>query len=63
MPWFVAKRPVEPSQPERTPYVYRVVSEADIETIGPEWDWASSAFDTLAEAEREADELFWDDPD
>jgi hypothetical protein len=60
MPWFVALRPIlregEPSDENE----YRVFSEAEIENIGPEWDWASSAFDTEAEAQQEADDLFWD---
>jgi hypothetical protein len=29
MPWFVAKRPLEPSQPEPARWVCGVVSEAD----------------------------------
>ena len=60
MPWFVASRPVLKEGRLTEELEYRVFSEEDVEDIGPEWDWASSAFDTREEAQVEADDLFWD---
>jgi hypothetical protein len=60
MPYFVAKRPISVMGLPNAQFHYRVFSEEEIETIGPEWDWASSACDTREEAERQADDLFWD---
>lgn len=63
MPWFVVKRPVIQDGEPGDRFEYRVVSEAEIEQIGPEWDWASGSCDTEAEAQRMADEGFWDEFD
>lgn len=63
MPWFVAKRPVIGDAGATGCHEYRVVSEAEIESIGPEWDWASSALDSRDEAQALADEQFWDEMD
>ncbi len=63
MPWFVAKRPIVQDGETTDRYEYRVVSEAEIESIGPEWDWASSAFATKEEAQNLVDDEFWEDLD
>jgi hypothetical protein len=60
MPWFVAKRPIANGEQASTRFQFRVFNEDEIERIGPEWDWASSSWATREEAEREADELFWE---
>lgn len=60
MPWFVAKRVIADSGAATDQYEYRVVSEAEVESIGPEWDWASSACDSREEAQALADDQFWD---
>ncbi|MFO1271930.1 MAG: hypothetical protein U1F50_09670 [Rubrivivax sp.] len=60
MPWFVAKRAVPQAESANARFQFRVFSEDEIEAIGPEWDWASACLPTREEAEREADELFWD---
>jgi hypothetical protein len=63
MPWFVASRPLIREGQALDTNEFRVFSEEEIESIGPEWDWASSVFDSKAEALIEADELFWDNFD
>ena len=57
MAWFVACRPlvVHATLTERKEY--RVFSEEEIETIGHEWDWASSACDSRQDAQDVADAL------
>lgn len=59
MPWFVAKRPIVQRGETTEQYEYRVVSEEEIESIEPDWDWASSAFDTREEAQNLVDDEFW----
>jgi hypothetical protein len=59
MPWFVASRPVIREGESTDALEYRVFSEAEIESISPEWDWASSACDSEEEAREKADDLFW----
>jgi len=61
MPWFVAKRALVENGEATDKYEYRVVSEAEIETIEPDWEWASSACDSLEDAYALADEQFLDD--
>jgi len=66
MPWFVASRPVVTKVTKGRPSEkneYRVFSESQIDAIGPEWDWASSACDSQEEAQQRADDLFWDADD
>lgn len=63
MPWFVASRPIIVDGNTTDACEYRVFSEAEIETIGPEWDWASSACDSEEEARRKADDMFWNSMD
>lgn len=60
MPWFVAKRAIVENGSATDKYEYRVVSEAEIESIDPEWDWASSACASREEAQALADDQFWD---
>lgn len=60
MPWFVAKRAIVEGGEATDTYEYRVVSEAEVESIGPGWDWASSACDSREEAQALADDQFWD---
>jgi hypothetical protein len=60
MPWFVAKRAIADSAEAVEKYEYRVFSEAEIESIAPDWDWASSACSTREEAQALADDQFWD---
>lgn len=60
MPWFVAKRAIADERSGGQTYEYRVVSEAEIETIDPDWDWASAACATREEAQTLADDQFWD---
>ncbi len=60
MPWFVAKRAIAAGGSATEQYEYRVFSEAEIESIEPEWDWASSACETREEAQALADDRFWD---
>lgn len=60
MPWFVAKRAIADEGSAGETYEYRVFSEEQIESITPEWEWASSACDTREEAQAIADEEFWD---
>lgn len=60
MPWFVAKRAIVENGSTTDKYEYRVVSEAEIESIDPEWDWASSACASREEAQALADDQFWD---
>lgn len=60
MPWFVAKRAIVEGGEATDKYEYRVVSEAEVESIGPEWDWASSVCDSREEAQALADDQFWD---
>jgi hypothetical protein len=60
MPWFVAKRPIVRDGLPTEAFEYKVFSEDEIESISPEWDWASGACDTREEAQREADDSFWD---
>lgn len=59
MPWFVAKRSIVQEGYATEQYEYRVVSEEEIESIEPDWDWASSAFDTREEAQNLVDDEFW----
>lgn len=61
MPWFVAKRAVLAEGAAGVRHEYRVFSEAEIESIGPEWDWASFALDSREEAQALADDRFWED--
>lgn len=61
MPWFVAKRALADKGGGGGKYEYRVFSEAEIESIEPEWDWASGACDSQEEALREAEDKFWED--
>lgn len=61
MPWFVAKRAIADRGGAAPQYEYRVFSEAEIESIEPEWDWASSACETREEAQSLADDQFWDE--
>ena len=63
MPWFVVKRAIADNGGEADRYEFRVFSEEEIESIGPGWDWASSACDTREEAQELADEQFWADLD
>jgi len=63
MPWFVVSRPIPSRSEARGEIEYRVCSEEEIEDIGPEWEWASSACDSEEEARQLADDLFWDDSD
>jgi hypothetical protein len=63
MPWFVAKRVIVANGQPTGKFEYRVFSEDAIESIAPDWDWASGACDTQEEAQREADEQFWDEFD
>jgi hypothetical protein len=60
MHYFVAKRPIEVEGTLSLQYEYRVFSEQEIDAIGAEWDWASTAWPTREQAQKEADELFWD---
>ncbi len=59
MPWFVAKRPLAPVSAGAEKFEFRVVSEDEIDSIEPGWDWASGACDTQEEAWREAEDQFW----
>lgn len=59
MPWFVAKRAIAERGAADGKYEYRVFSEDEIDSIEPDWDWASSACDTQEEALREAEDQFW----
>jgi len=61
MPWFVAKRAIVAGGGATGRHEYRVFSEAEIEAIGPEWDWASFALDSREEAQALADDRFWED--
>jgi hypothetical protein len=63
MPWFVASRSILREGKPTEKKEYRVFSEAEIENVGPEWDWASSVCDSLEEAQQEADDLFWNEFD
>jgi hypothetical protein len=63
MPWFVVSRVTAPNVDRSRDTEYRVCTEEDIESLGPEWEWASSACDTEIEARRIADDLFWDSMD
>ena len=63
MPWFVAKRPIVKDGEPTPQYEFRVFSEEAIEAIEPGWDWASGACDTEEEAQREADDQFWNEFD
>ena len=60
MSWFVAKRPVIREGCATLQYEFRVVTEEQIERIGPDWDWASGACDSREEAMLMADDCFWD---
>lgn len=59
MPWFVAKRAIAETGAADGKYEYRVFSEDEIDSIEPDWDWASGACDTQEEALREAEDQFW----
>jgi hypothetical protein len=61
MPWFVAKRAIVQNGEPTDKYEFRVVSEDEIESIEPDWDWASSACATREEAQNLADDSFWDE--
>ncbi len=61
MPWFVAKREIADPEAGGETYEYRVFSEEQIESIEPGWDWASGACDSQEEAQREAEDQFWQD--
>ena len=63
MPWFVAQRAVGGSDAAPGRHEHRVFGEAEIESIGPEWDGASSALDSRDEAQAPADAQFWDEMD
>ncbi len=63
MPWFVAKRAIAAKGAADDKFEYRVFSEAEIESIDPEWDWASAACDSREEAQTLADDQFWDSLD
>ena len=60
MPWFVAFRPIVRDELPPVENEYRVFSESQIDSIGPEWDWASSMFANRDEADEACDELFWE---
>lgn len=60
MPWFVVRRALAPDSEQSGSYEYRVLSEEQIETIEPGWDWASCACDTEEEAQQEAEKQFWE---
>jgi hypothetical protein len=60
MHYFIAKRPASLEGRPSVQYEYRVFSEDEIESLGPEWDWASPALQTREQAQREADDMFWD---
>lgn len=60
MTWFVAKRALVCEGKVSDEYEFRVVSEEEIDCIGPEWDWASGACDSREEALQAADDCFWD---
>jgi hypothetical protein len=57
MAWFVAYRAAVRQGLPTDHFEYRVFSEAQIETIGREWDWASAALDTEKDAQLLADSL------
>jgi len=60
MPWFVAFRAIVRDDRTSVENEYRVFSESQIDTLGPEWDWASTMFARRDEADDQCDELFWD---